>query len=452
MSLARIPQVPECRTSLRLLGATVIDGTGAAPIPDGEVLIELGRLSYVGPRRPDIATDAVDVDVKGKTVLPGFFDVHVHMGISLESDPRRSRAMFQEELVLQQALAMRATLMAGVTTVRDLGGMTPGFRNAVADGTLIGPRAHVAIAVISPTGGHVDSHLPNGVLAISGAGDMSAMSRIVDTDDQMRVTVRELLRAGADVIKVCTTGGVSSPSDTPYDIGVPEHQVRIAVEETARRQGQPVVAHAQGARGILEAVRGGVSSVEHGYQITPEAIDMMLAQDTYLVPTLSSALRVPDPAKVPPYLYEKKVVWSAIAREHVTVALQAGVKVALGTDAGVCPHGEDLRELGYLVELGLTPMAAIQAGTIEAARLMRVEEQLGSLETGKLADVVITDIDPLTDITKLGDPGNVPVIVQGGRVVKDLHSWMPVAMTLPALAACTGNISFEHAKENGRLS
>ncbi|MBG0741403.1 amidohydrolase family protein [Paeniglutamicibacter antarcticus] len=424
MSLARIPQVPECRTSLRLLGATVIDGTGAAPIPDGEVLIEHGRLSYVGPRRPDIATDAVDVDVKGKTVLPGFFDVHVHMGISLESDPRRSQAMFQEELVLQQALAMRATLMAGVTTVRDLGGMTPGFRNAVADGTL----------------------------AISGAGDMSAMSRIVDTDDQMRVTVRELLRAGADVIKVCTTGGVSSPSDTPYDIGVPEHQVRIAVEETARRQGQPVVAHAQGARGILEAVRGGVSSVEHGYQITPEAIDMMLAQDTYLVPTLSSALRVPDPAKVPPYLYEKKVVWSAIAREHVTVALQAEVKVALGTDAGVCPHGEDLRELGYLVELGLTPMAAIQAGTIEAARLMRVEEQLGSLETGKLADVVITDIDPLTDITKLGDPGNVPVIVQGGRVVKDLHSWMPVAMTLPALAACTGNISFEHAKEDGRLS
>lgn len=440
MSLARIPQVPDDRNHLRLVGATVIDGTGATPVSDGEVEIDRGRLAYVGPRRHaatppgDPAADATTVDLTGKTILPGFFDVHVHTGIGLEADPRRSAGMFPEERMLQQALTLRKTLMAGVTTIRDLGGMTPGYRTAIADGVILGPRAHVAIAVISPTGGHVDFHLPNGAPAMPGGADPSQMSRIVDTDDQMRVTVRELMRTGADVIKVCTTGGVSSPSDTPYDIGIPEHQVRIAVEETDKRQGQPVAAHAQGTRGILEAVRGGVSSVEHGYEITAEAIDLMLARGTYLVPTLSSALRVPDPAKVPGYLYEKKVVWSAIAREHVAVALQSGVNVALGTDAGVCPHGEDLKELGFLVELGMTPMAAIQAGTLGSARLMRVDEQLGSLQAGKLADLVITDIDPLADIAALGDPRNVPVVVQGGRIVKDDRAWMPVAPVRPTLA------------------
>lgn len=431
MSVARVPQVPTSTTSLRLVGARIIDGTGRDPIEHGEVFIENGVFSYVGPVRDADLDGAVTVDLAGKTIMPGFFDVHVHVSLGIETGFQAMAAQFAEERNLGTATTLRDTLMAGVTTIRDLGGLTPGFRNLIARGTIVGPRAHLAISVLSPTGGHADMHMPNGASLVPR--DMAEM-RLVDTEDQVRVTVRELIRTGADVIKVCTTGGVSSPSDTPSDLGVPEQHVRIAVEEGLRRQGQPVTAHAQGAAGILEAIRGGVASVEHGYEIDAEGIELMLEKGTYLVPTLSSALRVPDPAKVPPYLYEKKVVWSNIAREHVAQAIESGVKVALGTDAGVCPHGTNLTELGHMVSLGMSPLEAITAGTLNAATLLRVEDSLGSVEVGKLADLVITDVDPLAEIERLGDPNEVRVVVQGGRVMKDTDAWLPVPVVAPGIA------------------
>lgn len=431
MTIASVPQVPASATPLRLLGARIIDGTGREPIERGEVLIENGVFSYVGPQRDEDIAGATTVDLSGKTIMPGFFDVHVHVSMGLETGFQAMAAQFPEERNIGTAATLRDTLMAGVTTIRDLGGLTPGFRNLIARGALVGPRAHMAISVLSPTGGHADMHMPNGLSLVPQ--EMAEM-RLVDTDDEVRVTVRELIRTGADVIKVCTTGGVSSPSDTPSDLGVPEHHVRIAVAEGLRRQGQPVTAHAQGSAGILEAIKGGVASVEHGYEIDDEGIELMLEKGTYLVPTLSSALRVPDPAKVPPFLYPKKVVWSNIAREHVARAIEAGVKVALGTDAGVCPHGTNLTELGHMVSLGMSPMDAIVAGTMNAATLLRIEDALGSVEEGKLADLVITDVDPLTEIDRLGDPAEIRVVVQGGRVVKDSDAWLPVPVVLPGLA------------------
>ena len=431
MTTARIPQVPTNETPLRIVGATIIDGTGKEPLPNGEVVIIDGKIDYVGPRRDTALEGATEVDLTGKTIMPGFFDVHVHMGMGIETGFATMAAQFAEERHYAAAETMRDTLMAGVTTIRDLGGLTPGFRNLVTKGKLLGPRAHLAISVISPTGGHVDFHLANGNQMVP----MDEGFRIVDTDDEMRVAVRELIRTGADVIKVCTTGGVSSPSDTPHDLGVPAHQVGIAVEEGNRRQGQPVTAHAQGSAGILEAIHGGVASVEHGYEIDDEGIALMIEKGTYLVPTLSSALRVPDPKLVPPFLYAKKVVWSDIARKHVAKAIQAGVKVALGTDAGVCPHGTNLTELGHMVSLGMAPIDAITAGTLNAAKLMRVDDALGSLEQGKLADLVITDVDPLAEIDRLAEPSEIKVVIQGGRVVKDLDDAMPVARAHSALAS-----------------
>ncbi|MFC0105827.1 amidohydrolase family protein [Kibdelosporangium aridum] len=197
---------------------------------------------------------------------------------------------------------------------------------------------------------------------------------------------------------------------------------RTLIRAELARHSRPrqIAAHAQGAAGILAAIRGGVDSVEHGYEIDDEGIELMLERGTFLVPTLSAALRVPDPAAVPPYLYEKKVRWSEIARENVSKAIQAGVKVALGTDAGVCPHGRNLLELAHMVELGMSPADAIVAGTARAAELLGLASELGTLEVGKVADFVAVPVDPLTDIATLADPGTIELVVKDGIIVKDL--------------------------------
>lgn len=430
--LARLPSTPtDDSTRLRLVHARLIDGSGGAPVDDAEVSITGDRIDYAGPYRADHQDHgATEVDLSGQTILPGFVDAHVHLHLNLEADTAWLQSAFLTELTLAAAGTIRRTLMAGVTTARDLGGLDAGYRRAIAEGVILGPRLHLALSALSPTGGHNDYHLPNG-RPTRGFG---VLDPVVDTDDDVRRTTRLLIRSGADVIKVSSSGGVTSPSDQPTDVGVPAEQIKIICEETARRQGQPVAAHAQGSKGILEAIRGGVSSVEHGYQITDEAIELMLQKDIVLVPTLSAALRVPDPARVPDYLYQKKVRWSAIAREHVSKALAAGVKVALGTDSGVCPHGRNLKELGHLVELGLDPMDAIVAGTRNGAELLRLDDHLGTVEAGKLADLVITEVDPLTEIDRLGDPVSIGAVLQGGRLVKDLTGWFPTAPAVGTIA------------------
>ena len=424
MNPVRLPATPANTDEYRLTGVTLIDGTGALPVENATVDVAAGRIAavYSGTEAP--ATSAPVYDLTGKFLLPGFIDAHVHFNLNIEAPAAEVEARFPGESAFEAALVARKTLFAGVTTVRDLGGQDPSLRNAVARAQIIGPRMHLALAALSPTGGHTDAHLANGVhsgLSASVAG----VNPVVDSDDEVRKTVRTLVRTGADAIKVCATGGVSSPSDTPDDVGIGAHQIAIIVEEMAKRAGQPVAAHAQGPVGIKEAIRGGVSSVEHGYGIDDEGIDLMLEKDTFLVPTLSSALRVPDPALVPDYLYQKKVKWSAIARERVTAAIAAGVKVVTGTDSGICPHGENLMELKHLVSLGMSPLDAITAGTRNAAQLLRLDGDLGTVEAGKLADLVITDVDPLADIAALADPANVRVVLQGGRKVKDTDSALP---------------------------
>ena len=426
---AYLPTTPDGGDRLILRGARLIDGTGGEVVADAEIEVDGGRIVYAGPARRcdesvgggrrDEPTVTV-VDLTGKTILPGFIDAHVHLGLSIEDQPAEA-ARFDSERVFRMGLRANQTLMAGVTTVRDLGGIDRGVRDAVEAGLIRGPRMHIAVVPLSPTGGHTDFTLPNGRPVPMGL----PMDPIIDTDDDVRRMVRLLVRGGADVVKVCTTGGVSSPTDTPDDIGVPEEHVRLIVAETAKRSHQPVAAHAQGAEGIKAAIRGGAASIEHGYGIDDEGIDLMLEHGTFLVPTLTSALRVPDPRDVPAYLYEKKAKWSAIARERVAAALEAGVRTALGTDAGVCPHGQNLWEPVHAVELGLNPMEAIVAGTRSAAELLRLDGDIGTLEAGRLADLIIVDFDPITDITPLAEPDNVKAILQGGVLVKDRDAWFP---------------------------
>jgi imidazolonepropionase-like amidohydrolase len=316
--------------------------------------------------------------------------------------------------VFERAQRMRTTLQAGVTTVRDLGGIDAGYREAVARGLIDGPRLQVAVRLMSHTGGHADFRLPSG---FDPSALLGPFSELVDTPAEAREATRRLIREGADVIKVCATGGVNSPSDQPEDEGLTEEEIAAVVDETRRHRGRPVAAHAQGAQGIKNALRGGVTSIEHGYLIDDEGIDLMLEKGAFLVPTLST-FHV-DMGVFTPEAIDKKRRLADAVDERLGEAVRRGVKVALGTDSGVFPHGQNLRELGYMVKLGLSPLEAIAAGTLRSAQLLGVDASLGTVELGKTADLVVCDGDPVADIDVIGDPSNVVMVVKDGRIAKD---------------------------------
>lgn len=406
-----------------LSGARLIDGTGAAPVDDTTLLIKDGRFEYVGPAAGCPATDVDEtIDLAGRTVMPGFFDVHVHFLMDNNGDFRhRLLDNFPTLTVFERAQRMRETLHAGVTSVRDLGGIDAGYREAVAQGLIDGPRLQVAVRLMSHTGGHADFRLPSG---FDPCDVLEPFNELADTPDEARLATRRLIRDQADVIKICTTGGVNSPSDQPEDEGLTLEEVKAVVQEAARHRGIPVAAHAQGTQGIKTAVRGGVTSIEHGYLIDDEGIDLMLERGTFLVPTLSTFHgETHDFASA---AAAKKQRMADAAMTRLAEAVSRGVKVALGTDSGVRAHGHNLEELTHLTALGLSPLQAITAGTLTSAELMRVDDELGSVQRGKVADLVVCDGDPLGDIARLADPAQVVLVMQGGRIVK---STLPTSST-----------------------
>lgn len=402
----------------RFINGTLIDGTGNQPLHSAVVDLSDGLIRYAGPAEtaPALAAPAHVADLAGRTLLPGFIDTHVHFDLGAVSELAGISDRPESYRTFQIAGRMRVTRDAGITYARDLGGLDAGFRDAVERGLVEGPRLQVAVRMLSQTGGHVDFVSGNGFDIDAARG--RRWGELVDsTDDVIRAT-RRLLRDGADVIKLCASGGISTPADQPEDEGLTEQEIAAAVAEARRRRNRPVAAHAQGAAGIKNAIRGGVASIEHGYGLDDEGIDMMLEAGTVLVPTLSTALRLPAKETVPAYLYAKKERWSRLARQNVSNALARGVQVALGTDSGICPHGRNLAELRHLVDLGLTPSAAIQAGTINAARLLQIDDRFGSVEPGKVADLVVCDGDPLADIGILEAPENIVLVMQAGDVTK----------------------------------
>ena len=405
------------RTPLRVENATLIDGTGAAPVTPAVVMADAdGTITYAGPAATaPPATDAARViDAGGRTVLPGFFDCHVHLAYAHGSPPGRRAELDPVLVTFDTATRLRQTLDAGITSARDLGGLSAGYRTAVESGRIVGPRLHTAVRIISHTGGHADLRMPDGTDLTAG------MSEIADTADESRLAVRRVLREGADLIKVCATGGMGSPYDQPDDEGLLEEEIRAVVDEARRHGGKPVAAHAQGNAGILNAIRGGVTSVEHGYGLDDPALDLAGERGVFVVPTLSTVYAGINKATMPAYHYEKKVRWSGITKENIARAIERGARIALGTDAAVGPHGVNLMELSYLVDLGMDPMAAIVAGTRTSAELLGVDDRLGTLAPGRTADLVICDGDPLADIGVLGDPANILCVVQDGIIRKDL--------------------------------
>ncbi len=380
--------------------ATVVDGTGADPA-SADIAIEDGRIVEVGTGLDGDES----IDLAGKAVLPGLFDCHTHVIVSSIDTMRLIQTPFSYRF-FQAAKNLEATIRIGITTVRDAGGADLGIKQAVEDGLVAGPRMHISLSMLSQTGGHGDGWMPYG-------GSVRALltkhpgvpETIVDGPDEMRHKVRELVRMGADVIKVATSGGVLSPRDKPTHAHFRPEELEVLVEE-ATAAGIFVMAHAQAASGIKNAIRAGIRSIDHGIYLDDEAIQLMLERGTWLVPTLVAPRGVIDAADAGASIPEASV---AKAREVVEThtasfakAVAAGVKVAMGTDSGVTPHGENLRELALMVEGGMTPMQAIEATTRSAAELRGLQDELGTLEPGKRADLVVVDGDPL-DVATLAD-------------------------------------------------
>ncbi|GAB4266281.1 MAG: amidohydrolase family protein [Candidatus Promineifilaceae bacterium] len=412
-------------TYILLHNGTIIDGTGSKPIANGAVLIKDNRIQQVG-RKSDIRLpneDITMIDAKGGAILPGLIDTHVHL-------------MFQEVNMLKalttpfsynfyQAIKnFENTVMAGITSVRDAGGADLGTKKAVEDGLILGPRMQISITVLSITGGHGDGWLPSGADFGLFGGYPGRPEGLCDGVEEVRKKVREVLRAGADIIKVCSTGGVLSPTDHPEFTQFTPEELKVMVQEAAYRRGVKVMAHAQGAEGIKNAVRAGIHSIEHGIFLDDEAIELMLENGTYLVPTLLAPLAVVEIAEatgaMPEWGVRKARETIEIHSESISRAYKAGVKIAMGTDAGVMPHGTNLRELGLMCGIGMSPMESIVATTKVAAACLGWDDRLGTLAAGKLADVVVVKGDPLTNVRVLEDTENVAWVMKDGVVVKDL--------------------------------
>lgn len=399
------------RTVIR--GGTVYDGTDAAPAV-ADVVVADGRIVDIGP---GLDGDEA-LDVAGRGVLPGLFDCHTHVLISNLDFWRLVETPLSYRFY-RAAGNLRATLHTGVTSVRDAGGADLGVKRAVEEGLLEGPRMQIAVTMLSQTGGHADTWAPSGQCVATLFPEHAGVpASVVDGPDEMRRRVRELVRAGADVVKVATSGGVLSTRDDPRHAHFRDDELAVLGVET-RAAGIPFMAHAHAADGVKAAVRAGARSVEHGIYMDDEAIELMASAGTWLVPTLSAPLAAWDaveagttlPANVVSQLKE------AIADHEgaFRAALDAGVRVAMGTDAGVGPHGVNLRELELMVRYGMKPADALASATREAAALLGVDDRLGTLEPGKVADLVVVDGDPM-DVAGLGERV-VTVFKDGRRVV-----------------------------------
>jgi len=412
-----------------LKAARVIDGTGAAPIQNGVVVVTDDRIVAVGPASSvTIPSGARTVDLGNATLLPGFIDAHTHVIGRTLGDPAGDDAAVRDVDSFGAILSVgsvRNTLLAGFTSIRNVG--APHFddiaiRKAINEGWVIGPRMQTAAHSLGITGGHCDE---NGFKP--GLDDGDFRTGIADGADQIRAAVRYQVKYGADVIKTCATGGVLSEGDAVGTTQYTYDEMKAMVDEATKLE-RKVAAHAHGAEGIKIAVRAGVASIEHGSFLDEEGARMMAQKGTFLVPTLSAGEAVERAAKsgvLTGLRAEKALAAAQSMRNAVRIAMANKVPIALGTDAGVGPHGANGHEFTLMVEWGgMTPMQSIVAGTMNGAKLLGWDKQIGSLAAGKWADVVAVPGDPLQDIHVMERP---VFVMKNGYVYKSAA----VAPTLP---------------------
>ena len=391
------------------INGQIIDGKGDAYL--GYLIVNEGKIAEVGRGvLPDSAEGLVKHDLQSRTVLPGLIDCHIHLRNDGIANPRAQAAADTDAVaILRSARNARRTLDAGFTTIRDCGsrgGIDFSLRAAAQQGLCETPRLVLSGLMICMTGGH------GWVLGMEADGP-----------DGLRRAARAQIKAGADNIKLIASGGILSPG---MEIGAPQFTVEemTAAVEEAHSAGKSACAHAHGTNAIKNAIRAGVDSVEHGYLIDDEGIQMMLDRGTYLIAT-SAAVRntakAGTTAGVPAHAVEKA---RAAIERHIDGfkrAYKAGVKMAMGTDSGVpfTDHGNNADELIYLVEMGVPPMEAIQIATLRSAELLRMADRIGSLDAGKQADFIVVDGDPLADISILRDRDRIRKVFVGGKKLVD---------------------------------
>jgi imidazolonepropionase-like amidohydrolase len=406
---------------LALFGARLLDGRSEMPIEGDTVIVgDDGRIAAIGHGGAGTSADATLLDVAGATVVPGLIDCHVHISGVLESTDAWLQRTYTET-VGTMLIAGRAFLDSGVTTIRDAGGAPAALKKLFA-GPFPGPRIQVSVVPISITGGHGDPLSPAGAALDPDRPFTELPNGVADGPDAILRAVRAQIRAGADWIKVFATGGVYSMMDAPGAVQYSVDEMRVMVEEARRAGIHGVLAHAENAAGIRTAVAAGVRSIEHGDGIDDEAIDVMLEHDVPLVPTFFISYRMLEPELVaqgitPPWAVEKQRALMPALERNFRHAIERGVRVAMGTD-GVA--GEHLpRELSHMVDHGMAPLAALRSATMEAAALLDLADDVGTLEPGKVADLIVVNGDPLTEPALWGDPARVVAVVQGGKIVAD---------------------------------
>lgn len=409
-----------------LKAARIFDGKSNALVTPGLVVVTEGKIAAVGASA-SIPAGAEVIEFGDATLLPGFIDAHTHLTMSFSDDFRQAELNRLEKTVAEKALDAsanaRVTLMAGFTTVRDVGSsdyLDVGLRNAIREGVVPGPRMLVTVHALGSTGGHCD--FQDGFRQGLFGHESGPLEGVINGADQARYAVRLDHKYGADIIKVCASGGVLSPTDDVDTPQLTQEELNAIVDE-AHALRRKTAAHAHGAEAAKRAIRAGIDSIEHGSFLDDEALDLMKQHGTYLVPTLMAIQGLQEKFDrglyVPPPIAAKAHAATNAIHSTFQRALVKGVKIGLGTDAAVYPHGRNAEEFHQMVDLGMKPIDALKAGTSSDADLLGIADKIGTLESGKLADIVAVPGDPLQNIRQTE---HVFFVMKEGVIYRNDHT------------------------------